>query len=94
MTQPPEIRVIDTAYHRNGICGAPFHVVLFHDTGDENTRKVGILFKEPYHCAVLDVVKLAKGSIAFGVNSYRGDRFEPALREALNLIPTVKETRP
>jgi hypothetical protein len=83
MTQPTRIHVIDTAYHRNGICGAPFHVVLFHDTDDENRRKVGILFEEPYHCAVLDVVKLAWGEIAFGVNSYRGDRFEAALRSAL-----------
>jgi len=94
MTQRPKIRVIDTAYHRTGISGAPFHVVLFHDTSDENTRKVGILFEALYHCAVLDVAKLAEGSIAFGVNSYRGDRFEPALREATNLTPNVKETRP
>jgi hypothetical protein len=88
MTQTPRIRVIATAYHRNGICGAPFHVVLFRDTGEENTQKVGILFEEPHHCAVLDVVKLAQGSIAFGVNSYRGDRFESALREALK-FPTT-----
>jgi hypothetical protein len=83
MTRSVKIRVIDTAYHRNGISGAPFHVFLFDDTGDENTRKVGILFEEPYHCAVLDVGKLAEGSIAFGLNSYRGDYFEPALRNAL-----------
>ena len=87
MTQSTRIRVIETACHRNGICGAPFHVVLFHDTGDENTRKVGILFEEPYHCAVLDVAKLAEGSIAFGVNSYRGDRFESALRNAVKSHP-------
>jgi hypothetical protein len=83
MTSSPRIRVIDTAYHRNGMCGAPFHVVLFHDNDDENTRKVGILFEEPYHCAVLDIAKLAQGNIAFGVNSYRGDRFETVLRSAL-----------
>lgn len=87
MTRSIKIRVIDTAYHRNGICGAPFNVVLFDDTGDEDTRKVGILFEEPYHCAVLDVAKLAQGSIAFGVNSYRGDVFEAALRNALNSNP-------
>jgi hypothetical protein len=76
------IKVIDRAYHRNGICGAPFHVVLFDDVGDENTRKLGILFEAPHHCAVLDVTKLAQGSIAFGVNSYRGDVFEDRLRKA------------
>ena len=77
------ISVIDWAYHRNGICGAPFHVALFDDTGDENTRKVGILFEQSAHCAVLDVAKLAAGSIAFGLNSYRGDAFEEQLRNAL-----------
>lgn len=79
-----QIRLADWAYHRNGIAGAPFHVVLFDDVDDENTRKVGILFKEPYHCAVLDVPKLAQGKIAFGVNSYRGDTFEGTLRSYLN----------
>jgi hypothetical protein len=78
------IRVIDWAHHRNGISGAPFHVVLFDDVDDENTRKVGILFDKPYHCAVLDVAKLSAGSIAFGFNSYRGDVFEDALRSHLN----------
>jgi hypothetical protein len=81
------IRIHDWAYHRNGICGAPFHVFLFDDIQDENTRKVGILFEEPYHCAVLDVAKLARGDIAFGVNSYRGDRFEAVLRSALKSHP-------
>ena len=81
------IRIIDTAYHRNGMCCAPFYVVLFHDSDDEDTQKVAILFDEPYHCAVLDVTKRARGSIAFGLNSYRGDRFEPALRKALELNP-------
>jgi hypothetical protein len=79
-----QINVIDWAYHRNGICGAPFHVVLFEDMDDENTRKVGILFEERFHCAVLDVAKLSAGNIAFGFNSYRGDVFEDALRSYLN----------
>lgn len=87
-TQPLRIRVTDWDHHRNGISGAPFHVFLFDDIDDENARKVGILFEEPYHCAVLDVAKLAEGSIAFGVNSYRGDNFEPALRRALLSNPT------
>ncbi len=83
MIRSAKIRVVAAAYHRNGISGAPFHVFLFDDTGDENTRKVGILFEAPHHCAVLDVAKLAGGSIGFGLNSYRGDCFEPALRKAL-----------
>jgi hypothetical protein len=81
--KPLRIRVRDGSYHRNGISGAPFHVVLFDDIDDENTTKVGILFEESHHCAVLDVAKLAAGSIGFGVNSYRGDVFEEQLRKAI-----------
>ena len=45
--------------------------------------KVGIVFDEPAHCAVLDVAKLAAGDIAFGSNSWRGDEYEPELRRAI-----------
>ena len=75
-----KLKFIDFANHRNGICGAPFAVVLFKDTGPEGSRKVAILFEEPHHCAVLDVDKLAQGDIAFGSNSWRGDQYEPHLR--------------
>jgi len=90
MIHSPRIQIIDFDYHRNGICGAPFHVFLFDDISDENTRKVAVMFEEPYHCAVLDIAKLAAGRIAFGVNSYRGDRFEPALRDAIRSPQPVK----
>lgn len=76
-------RIIDIDYHRNGICGAPFHVILFEDKGEEASRKVGIVFDSPYHVAVLDVAKLAEGTITFGHNSWRGDVFEPELRAAI-----------
>jgi hypothetical protein len=76
------ITVIEIAHHRNGICGAPFTAVLFEDTGPEGSHKVGILFDEPYHCAVLDIAKLAAGDIAFASNSWRGDQYEPHLRAA------------
>lgn len=75
-----KLEIITLAYHRNGISGAPFHVVLFHE---EDSRKVGILFDREAHCAVLDVDRLHQGDIAFGSNSWRGDRFEPALRKAV-----------
>jgi hypothetical protein len=78
-----KLKIIDTAHHRNGICGAPFDVVLFKDTGPEGSRKVAILFEEPHHCAVLDVGKLAMSDIAFGTNSWRGDQYEPHLRRAI-----------
>ena len=77
-----KLTIIDIAFHRNGICGAPFYVVLFEDHGAEGSRKVAIVFLEPHYCAVLDVAKLAAGDIAFGSNSWRGDNYEPSLREA------------
>jgi hypothetical protein len=76
-------KMIAIAAHRNGICGAPFHVVLFEDDGNEGSRKVGIVFESPSHTAVLDVSKLADGDIAFGSNSWRGDTYEPHLRKAI-----------
>ena len=45
-------------------------------------RKVGIV-PEPGSCAVLDIAKLAAGDIDFGSNSWRGDEYEPHLREAI-----------
>ncbi len=71
------------AFHRNGIGGAPFHAVLFDDSGDEGSRKIAVVFDAPHHVAVLDVAKLAAGDIGFGSNSWRGDRYEPSLRAAL-----------
>ena len=79
-----KLRIITIAQHRNGICGAPFDVVLFQDAGPKSGRKAAILFPEEYHCAVLDVAKLAAGDIAFGSNSWRGDHYEPHLRKAVN----------
>ena len=77
------ITIHHLAHHRNGIDGAPFDVFLFEDSDNAGRRKLGILFEEPHHCAVLDVARLADGDIAFGSNSWRGDRYEPLLREAI-----------
>jgi len=74
------LRIIAFARHRNGIDGVPFCVVLFHDG---ESQKVAVLFDQEWHCAILDVTKLAAGDIAFGSNSWRGDRFEPELRQAI-----------
>jgi len=80
-----KLKIINFDTHRNGICGAPFAVVLFDDCGTEGSRKIAILFDEPHHCAVLDVDKLARGDIAFGSNSWRGDHFEQSLRKAIRI---------
>ena len=85
------LKIIAYAYHRNGIGGAPFAVILFEDAGPEGSRKVAILFDQEAHCAVLDVDKLAAGDIAFGSNSWRGDHFEPSLRKAIRISSTPSE---
>lgn len=75
------IQVQAIARHRNGVGGAPFHVVLFYD--DDEGPMVAIVFDEKFHCAVLHRDKLAAGDIAFASNSWRGDRYEPHLRDAI-----------
>jgi hypothetical protein len=82
-----KLTIIDNAHHRNGVCGAPFDVVLFKDRGPEGSRKVAILFDGQHYCAVLDVAKLAAGDITFGSNSWRGDQYEPDLRRAIAASP-------
>lgn len=74
------IDIKKVAYHRNGVSGAPFHVITFVDDGK---TMVGIVFDEPSHVAVFDQRLLGRGTIAFGENSWRGDRYEQALRRAI-----------
>lgn len=78
-----KLKIISMAHHRNGVAGAPFSVVLFAERSRAGSRKVGILFDQEAHCAVLDVAKLAAGDIAFGSNSWRGDDYEASLRSAV-----------
>jgi len=75
------------SYHRNGICGNGFHVVRFgwYDADEKAHRTmVATVFAEPGNCAVLDLDETARGNIAFAKgNSWRGDEFEPTLRELI-----------
>lgn len=74
-----KIDVLKVAYHRNGVGGNGFHAVLFKY---DKSLKVGVVFEEQASVAVLDVGLLHKGVIESGVNSWRGDVFEMALRVA------------
>ena len=64
-------------FHRNGISGAPFHVVRFEyrPDGDEEPgpryRLIAVVFDEPKHVAVTGPRRGMK---------WRGDDFEPQLR--------------
>jgi hypothetical protein len=78
-----KLKTLAIARHRNGVAGQPFEVILFNERGSRASRKLGILFDEPHYCAVLDIDLLAAGDIAFGSNSWRGDDYEPYLRQAV-----------
>ena len=76
-----KLRIENIQHHRNGISGAPFHILIFRDP--EAGRMLGVVFDEQHHAAVFNLDKLAVGNIAFGENSWRGDHYEPHLREAI-----------
>jgi hypothetical protein len=75
------------AYHRNGISGQGFYVVCFiksAEPGEPAAPMVGVVFQRRGHVAVFDRAKLAQADIFFAQgNSWRGDNFEPALRQAI-----------
>lgn len=82
-----EIVVRQVAWHRNGVGGTGFHAVLFDNPG--KGLMVAIVFDEPGCCAVLKVEPLSTAvGVAFGENSWRGDVFESALREAIKVMPS------
>ena len=79
------MRIVTIDRHRNGVMGEPFNVVLFdfEDASGDQRSMVGIVFAKGGTVAVLDRDLLAAGEITFGVNSWRGDYFEPFLRRAI-----------
>lgn len=79
-------KVIDVSHHRNGVGGTGFSVVLFTDRENKGQTFVGIVPDDdpnPWNAFVLSIDKLAKGDIAFGSNSWRGDNYARELKEAI-----------
>lgn len=79
------IKITGLSYHRNGVHGNGFHVVLFTWKDGRRTRRmVATVFMESGNLAVLDIDETAAGNIAFAEgNSWRGDDFEQVLRAAI-----------
>jgi hypothetical protein len=80
------IHATAVAYHRNGIEGEPFHVVLFTHG---SARMLAIVYAARGCVSVLDCDLVTRGHIG-GVasddssrNSWRGDEFESGLRLAI-----------
>lgn len=82
-----DIKIIEKAYHRNGVSGEGFWAVRFQHRPDQFSPTetfVATLFAGEGQCAVLSVDRLASWGVAFGHNSWRGDTFESQLRQAIN----------
>lgn len=66
-------------YHRNGVSGLGFHVLI---ANDGETDKLIVRFPEEADkdtgnvvCAVFDLARIQEGNIAFLENSFRGDYY-------------------
>ena len=79
------------AYHRNGICGEGFHVVLFVQ---DKRRYLATMFQTAGQVAVLDRDILATGNVRFGENSWRGDHFEDDLRRHIAAWTEIQRQHP
>lgn len=83
MSNEDQFTLVAIDYHRNGVGGNSFHVVLFTDEGVSGTF-VATVFEEPGSVAVLNVPLLVEGCVEFARgNSWRGDHFEGWLREQI-----------
>lgn len=92
------IVIEQVAWHRNGVGGVGFHVVLFSEPKEER-RMLAVVY--PLYeqgngpadegrtwnglVSVFNRALLAQDVIAFGDNSWRGDRYESALRRGIAL---------
>ncbi len=75
------LKLQEVAYHRNGVHGAGFYVVRFHERGNGNM--LGIVFEEEGNIAVLNTDLLADGNIKFGENSWRYEDYDVWLRKVV-----------
>lgn len=73
------IRVLEVAFHRNGCHGEPFYAIRFRDG-----RQLFLAFvhEQPDRVVVIDPLMAAE-TVASGINSWRGDLYEEALRKAI-----------
>ena len=85
------IKINNIQYHRNGICGGPFHVINFNEGRCNMTAVVfckydGEKYISHYNpkVAVFNTRLLGKRNINFGENSFRGDHFSEVLINAIN----------
>lgn len=74
-----ELEVVAKQIHTNG-SAAPFTLAVVDDPEDGDTKLV-VMFEQPGHIAVLSLDRLLEEDISLKTNSFRGDRYEPRLRQ-------------
>ena len=89
-----DIKIKHIDYHRNGVSGIGFDVVVFDwKEGGVTRQMVATLFPGAGRCAVLDTELVGEGNVRFGVNSWRGDSFEDDLRKAIADHKTARDAK-
>lgn len=81
--QKKKLKVVAKSHHRNGVCGEPFNVYIFDDP--EYGLMLGVDWgdtDDSVGFAAFVIERLAKGNIAFGSNSFRGDYYADTVRTA------------
>ena len=76
-----KIKVQQTAYHRNGVKGNGYYLVLFKDGRED---RLAIVFEDRGNVAIINPHLINAGVIAFGEASYRCEDYEPELRQAID----------
>lgn len=85
------IKPLKVAHHRNGVCGMPFHCVIFDKEEDGKTNRMLAVrfpddegsYSQEANIAVFDVALLYESVIEFGENSFRGDHFVYDIDQAI-----------
>ena len=83
------LKVHKCEFHRNGITGAPYHVVIFDwlEKGDQHLNMCAFVFEEAIHIAVTKIDMLAEHNVEFAKgNSWRGDSFENEIRDYIKAV--------
>ena len=79
------IEIRDVAYHRNGVAGLPFYVVLFNDTDEGMFNQVATIDEDGEDCRVINagLVVIASEIGSRPMNTWRGDRYLSQIRDAM-----------
>ena len=79
------IEIRDVAYHRNGIAGLPFYVVLFNDTDKGMFNHVATIDEDGTDCRVINagLVVTASEIGTRHMNTWRGDSYLSQIHDAM-----------